>query len=132
LFLAGIVAAAGSDDEAFIAAGAGIDVNGAISADALGSGGLVDDGVLIANIFGDGAADFVDFIYRLGQECDSASALGDGLKGSFGASLFLVTQNANGIDGGSVFFLNLTDCLLQRFAAGIVFAVGHHKENFPL
>ena len=63
MFLAGVVAAAGSYDQAFITAGAGIYLNGAVSADTLGSGGSIDDGVLIADIFGDGATDFVDLIY---------------------------------------------------------------------
>jgi hypothetical protein len=63
LFLAGIVAATSSYDQVFMAIGAGIDLNGAVSANALGSGGSIDDGVLIADIFGNGAADFVDFVY---------------------------------------------------------------------
>src|SRR4029077_2481992 len=132
LLLAGIVAAAGSYCEFAVPGSAGLDPDSAISACGFGRGGLVADGVLVANVTGYRAADLVNFIQGAGKECDASSALRNGLQGALGASRPFVTQQTDGVDRGAIFFLQLAHCLLQRFAAGIVFAVGHHEQDFLL
>src|SRR5207248_5857816 len=76
------------------------------SACAFRSARLVTDGVLVADIVGDGAADRIHLIQRLGEESDAAGALAQDLEGFFGApGMLLVSQNANGVNGWTVLLL---------------------------
>ena len=68
LFLAGVIAAAGSDGHFAVSGGAGIDTDSAISADGLGSGRFVSDGVLISDVASYSAADGVNFVQGAGKK----------------------------------------------------------------
>ncbi len=63
-----VVAAFGTHGEFVVAGGVGIDPNDAVTTGDFSIGGLVADGVLVANVVGNGFADLIDLIERLGKE----------------------------------------------------------------
>src|SRR5262252_7080054 len=98
-----------------------------------GNARLVADGVLIADVVGDRAADFVHLVQGLGKKRDSAGAIGQDLQRLLGAfGMLLITQDANGVYRRAAFLLQLLHGLLQRVAAGVVFAVGHDEDDLFL
>src|SRR5437870_3837016 len=105
LFLPSVVATACTHCQTAVAAGAGFDVNAAVSAGALRGRGFIPDGVLVANIMSHAAADLVDFIQCARQEGHSTRARCNFLKRPTSASLFLFPQQANGVNGRAIFRL---------------------------
>ena len=75
LFLAGIVATTSPYGELAVSGSTGFDPDGAVSARTLGCRGFVTDGVLIANVTGNRAADLVYFVQRSGKKCDASGSL---------------------------------------------------------
>src|SRR5206468_1124555 len=125
LLLAGVVTAAGSDDELAVAASLGVDADSAITASGFGRGGLVADGVLVAYVASHGTADRIDLFQGAREEGDASGALGHGFEGALGSALAFFAEYSDGIHRRSIFFLQPAHRLFQRFAAGIVFAIGH-------
>src|SRR5579884_2546603 len=76
LFLAGIVAAASADEKFLVGLRMGVHVNGSVSADSLRRTRSVGDGVLVANIVSNRAADFIYLVEGWREKCFSAGALG--------------------------------------------------------
>lgn len=74
-----VVPALGADYKFAMALGFRLHFNLTEFSRLLGTGGLVPDGVLIADIVGDGATDGINFVESLGEECDSAGAFGENL-----------------------------------------------------
>src|SRR5215831_9400989 len=123
----GIVTTLGANHHFAVAFGLGVDVDLAESAGALGIGRLVTDGVLIADVVGDVAADLIHFIECLGEECDATRAVGKNLQRFLGAlGVLFVTEDSDRVDRRPVLLLQLLDGLLQSFAAGVVFAVSYN------
>src|ERR1700737_5090999 len=132
LLLAGIVATTGSDCEFAIPASPRFHMYGAISSDRLWSRWFVADGVLIADVARPRGADGIDFVERAGKEGNASGALGDGLQRPARAALSLFPQESDGVDRGPIFFLQSSHCLLQRFAAGIILAIGDDEQDLLL
>ena len=109
----GVVTAAGSYHELAVAAGLGIDPDGAIATGGLGSGGLIADGVLVAYVAGDGAADGVDFLERARKKGNAAGALGHGFESALGSALSLFAEHSDGVNRGSILFLQPAHRLFQ-------------------
>src|SRR5258708_32048019 len=107
----------------------GVNANHAVAAGGFCIGGFVADGVLIANVVGDSLADLVDFVEGARKESDAAGLLRQNLQSATGVAFFFATQQPDGVDGGSALLLQGLRCLLQRIAAGIVFAVGDHEDD---
>src|SRR5580700_4673478 len=129
LLLTWVVATAGADHELLVFFVAGLDVDGAVPAHGFGSGGLIGDGVLAANIVSDGAADLVHLRERLGHEGDAAGRLSYQFKSAAGAAGALFAEQSDGIHGRAIFLLQVADSFFERLAAGIVFAVGDYEQD---
>src|SRR5579864_7153021 len=80
-----VVAALGADNHLAVTFGFGIDADLAETAGALGSGWLVADSILIADVGGNTAADGVDFVKCLREKRDAAGPVGDDLQSLLGA-----------------------------------------------
>ena len=92
---------------------------------------MVRDSVLVADIAGDSAADGIDFVESLGEESNPSGTLGqdfESLLGAFG--MFFIPENANGIDRGPIFLLQLFYRLFQSLTAGVVLAIGDQEYDF--
>ena len=102
-------------------------LNSAVAARALRSGGFVADSVLVADIMSHGTADGIDLVQGFGKKSNSSCPLGHGLQSSARAACLLFSENADRINCWTIFFLQTTDGLFQRFPAGIVFPIGHYE-----
>src|SRR5690349_20371563 len=129
--LSGVVPGARAYCQLAVALRARLDMDRSIPGHALRSCRLVSQRVLVADIVGDAAADFVYFIQRLGEEGHAAGAGSYLLKGASRSSLLLFPEQADGIDGRAVLSLQPLNGSFQRLAAGVILAVGHH-ENYLL
>jgi len=99
----GVIAALGADGQLAVAFGFGFDHHLAKAAGAPGVGGFVADGVLVADVAGNGATDLVDFIERLGKEGNASGVLGDNFERAAGAfGMLFFAQDSDGVDGGSI------------------------------
>src|SRR5215469_3448072 len=129
----GVVTTLGADHHFPVPFGFGIYTDLAESAGAFGIGRFIPDGVLIANVVGDIFADLIHFIEGLGEECDAASAVGEDLQCFLGTlGMLFVAEDSDRVDRRPILLLQLLDRLLEGFAAGVVFAVGHDEDHFLL
>ena len=130
----GVVAGAGAHEELSVARGFGIHVNGAIAALGGGLGGVVANGVLIANVAGYFGGDVVDVGEGVREEGEAAGFVGEQSEGSAGAVGFLALvlvaeEQADGVDDGTTEILDAADGLLEVQGGGVVFAVGDDEED---
>src|SRR5947207_10070541 len=132
LFLAGIIAAAGTDRQLLVGTGVSIDVNVAEPADSFRRGGRVGDGVLAADVVCDVAADLIDLIERWRKKGDPSGTVSNHFQGTLGASRALFAQQTNGVNRRPVFLLKAMDSLFESGLAGIVLAIGHNENNLAL
>src|SRR5436190_11906537 len=89
LLLAGIITAAGADSQLLVGPGASIHVDGPEAADSLRSGRSVGNGVLVADVMGNTAADLVYFGKTWGKERDAPAAVRQNFERPFGLTRFL-------------------------------------------
>src|ERR1700730_18145841 len=132
LLLSCVVAAAGSHDELAVSTSVRVDSDGSVSGDGLRRGGLVANGVLVADVAGYSAADRVYVVQRAGKEGKPSSTLGNGFQRTPRAPLSLVAQKSDRIDRGPIRRLEHSRCLFQRRPAGLGFAVGYDEYDFLL
>ena len=107
-------------------------LNGAESTVFFGVGGIVAEGVLVADIASDLIADVVNVVDIFRKECDATGSRGNIFQGAHGflAILFIfIAEKTDGIDN-DVGLLNFAHGFFKRVTADIVFAVGDHEQNF--
>src|SRR6266568_3577890 len=104
--LAGVIAAAGADQQALVARRAGFDLDASISALGLRPERLVADGVLVADVVRDRLGDGIHFAEVPGEEGNAAGLFRHFVQSAAGTAdvLFLV-ENADGVHGRTVFRL---------------------------
>lgn len=115
LIASGVIATAGSNGEFAMLGRVGFDVDYAISAKACGAGGMIADGVLIANILGNFRCNLVDFTQRAREIGDAPGLIRKGLQGLPGLlvlSCIGVIQQADSVDDRSAEILYALDSLL--------------------
>src|SRR4051812_12901131 len=130
--LPGIVTATRADLHASESLGLCLHTDGAIPALRLRLEGLVTNGVLVANVVCYVLRDLVDFMQIAREERDTAGALGKSSQSTLVAFLLglVVAEDTDGVDNGTVLILHMSNRLLQRHAAGVIFAVGDYQQNF--
>ena len=110
---AGVIAGPGTHYQLAMAFGFGFYADLAEASSTFGSGWFVADGVLVADVISDSAADRVHFVQSLGKEGDSACSLAENVQGFLGApGMLFVAENADGIDCRAVLVLQLLYRLL--------------------
>src|SRR6267154_1107512 len=129
--LAGVVTGAGSDLHATESLRLRLNANRTIATLRLRFDGLVADGVLVANIVGNILRDLVDFVQIAWEECHATGPFRQSAQSALVTLLarLIVAEDANGVDDRSILVLDVSNSLLQRHAAGIIFTVGHDKQN---
>src|SRR5271165_4218164 len=80
--------------------------------------------------FPQGLGDGFDLAPALREERDSAGFLRHLAQGSARPLGVFLAQQSDGVDRRTILFLQAPDCLLERLAAGVVFAVGHYQQDF--
>src|SRR5712692_10351027 len=108
------------------------DVHGAERSVAPRIARVVGQGVLIADIVRDLRADVFDILKVFGEKRQPAGSLGKLLKffaRALRIFLAFLAEQSHGINH-RVGLLRFFQGLLERLAAGVVFAVGDHQENF--
>ena len=109
--------------------GSGIHVDGPVTARTLRIGGFVANRILIADVMGYGSADGIYFIQSSGEERNASGPLGHGLQSPMCAPLFFFSKQTDGVNGGTVLFLQPPHCLFQGFAAGVVLTIGDYEQD---
>jgi hypothetical protein len=132
--LSWVVAGAGADGHFAVVGSVGFYADGAVSTEGGGFGGVVADGVLVANVFGYFCGDDVDVGERVGEEGEAAGFVGEKLEGAAGAMGFLALvliaeEEADGVDDGTAEILNAANGLLEIEGGGVVFAVGDDEDD---
>src|SRR5207237_10382450 len=108
----------------------GFYLHGAEAAFRLWPAGLVADGVLIADVMSDRAADVIHFREVFWEIGDAAGLQRQALQGAAGAlGVAIIAEQTDGINGWAGIALHATDSFFERIAAGIVFAVGDDEQN---
>jgi len=101
-----VVTGFGADHQLTVPFSAGFHANLAEASGLLGMGGLVSDGVLIADVVRDVAADLVDFVERLGKKSYAAGTLGNDLERTLGKfRMLFVAQDPDGVNHRPILFL---------------------------
>src|SRR5579863_10091217 len=126
LLLARVVSTARPHLQVLVPGSLGLHLHRTIAASALRRRRLVLDGVLVANVVRNLRGDSFHLAQVLGEERNSTGVFGHLAQGAASSLAALVAQQADGVDGRAILLFQTTQCLLQRLAAGIVFAVGHH------
>src|ERR1035438_342810 len=99
-----------------------------------GLGGVVAEGVLVANVSGDFSRNLVNLFDRLGEERYAAGFSGEHFEGAMRVADFLpahliTKKEADGVDDWPGELLDAPDGLLKVEGRGIVFAVGDEDED---
>ena len=90
-----------------------VHVNGAISTSALRSGRFIADGVLVADVVRDGAADLVHFVQRLGEEMRCRRFVRRSVSVLGGRVGLLFAEQADRVNRRTAFLLKLMNRLFQ-------------------
>src|ERR1019366_4851731 len=129
MLVARVITATGADLKFLVAARLDLYLHRAITADALRRAGLVLDRVLVADIVRDLRGDRLDLAQVPGKERDTAGVLRHCAKRSARPLGMLLAEQPDGVNRGTILLFKAAQSLLQRLAAGVVFAVGHHQEH---
>src|SRR5262249_29964394 len=133
LLVGGKVSAASANLKFFVAGRMGYDTDRAVTAVGARIGRFIRDGVLVADIVGHGLAHLIHFFQVLRKERYSTRLQGERFQGALESfCIAFLAQDADGVDGGSVFILDRTNGLLQRFAALVVVAVSDDQQYLLL
>src|SRR5271163_2973828 len=128
----GVVAAASAGYQ-LAAAARGDDFHNDVAegAIALGVGGIVGQGVLVADVVGDLFADVVDVVdvfRKVGQAARGFGDVFEGFPGVLGALFAFLAEQTDGVDH-RIGLLDFADGSLQGVVAGVVFAVGDDEQD---
>src|SRR5450631_4748658 len=104
-FLSRVVSGTGAYAQLLVRLGMGVHANGAESGNGFRGGGCEGNGVLVANVVGDGLANVIHLAKGGRKECDSSSAIGNQFQRPLRLSRLLVPEQPDGIDDGAVFLL---------------------------
>lgn len=128
----GEIAVAGAGGEfAFATRGNNVYLDGAEGAVFLSVGGIVAEGVLVADIASDLVANVVNVVDTFRKECDATGGRGNIFQGAHGFLTILFVLIAKKTDGvnDNIRLLNFAHGFFKRVTADVVFTVGDHKQN---
>jgi hypothetical protein len=97
-----------------------------------GSGGVVCDGVLVANIAGNFGGDRIDILQRAGEKSDSSCLAREGSQVTPGMPSFATAKHqSDGVDDGALHVLHAMNRVIQRELRSVVIAIGNQDQHLP-
>src|SRR6202034_2412298 len=128
------IAGLGANDQLVVSLGLGLHVNRTEAALVDGLGGVIADGVLLADILRDLPGDGVHLVQVLGKEGNTASLIGKQFERPFGAmglpaAAGVVVEQTYRVNDRPLQVLDAAYRFFQRGARSIVFAICDDQQN---